>query len=30
VPPGMPGEQEGPFVVTTVIDGEVTGVLGEF
>jgi hypothetical protein len=28
--PGMPGEQEEPFVVTTVVDGEVTGVLGEF
>jgi hypothetical protein len=30
VPRGMPGGQEEPFVVTTVVGGEVTGVLGEF
>lgn len=28
--PGMPGEQTEPFVVTTSVDGEVAGVLGEF
>jgi hypothetical protein len=28
--PGMPGEQTEPFVVRTVVDGEVTGELGRF
>jgi hypothetical protein len=28
--PGMPGEQSEPFVVRTVVDGEVTGELGRF
>lgn len=28
--PGMPGEKTDPFVVTTVVDGEVVGELGEF
>jgi hypothetical protein len=28
--PGMPGEQTEPFVVRTVVDGEVVGELGRF
>lgn len=28
--PGMPGEQEGPFVVRTFVDGEVDGELGRY
>ena len=28
--PGMPGTQVGPFVVTTLVDGEVTGEFGRY
>jgi hypothetical protein len=28
--PGMPGDKQAPFVVSTVVDGEVTGELGRF